>query len=202
MSTTPELSWVGSLGGPLIVVPVSALQQWGASTDDPDDYDRACAVEGWAGIIPVGAQASGLVLADEPALTCYLPERSVFVRWLAADSETELLNAAEAVLNDPATQWEDCGVWVSDGPAVLMGSAEAGADLGTMYPDGRGSPEQAAVPLVAGRWKVRAFHQTNDFPWVGVVQLLPLQSTVADQAQRWAENGYSQYEILEIPVRT
>lgn len=167
------LDWVNSMGGPLIVIPVSALEQWGASTDEPDDYGRACGVEGWAGIIQVGLGASGLVLADEPSQTCYLPERNVFLRWLAADSETELLNAAEAVLDDPATAWEDCGIWETDGPAVLMDSADVGADLGTRYPDG-GSPEQAPVHLTAGRWSVRAFHGTDGFPGVGVVQLLPL----------------------------
>ncbi|WP_329024703.1 MULTISPECIES: hypothetical protein [unclassified Streptomyces] len=30
-------------------------------------------------------------------------------------------------LADPATAWEGCGTWVSEGPAVLMDSAEADA---------------------------------------------------------------------------
>ncbi len=34
----------------------------------PDDYDRACAVDGLAGVIAVGENgAQALVLADEPA---------------------------------------------------------------------------------------------------------------------------------------
>ncbi|MGX1886276.1 Imm21 family immunity protein [Streptomyces sp. NPDC055287] len=37
----------------------------------------------------------------------------------------ELKAAARAVLADAATQWEECGTWVSDGPATLMDSAEA-----------------------------------------------------------------------------
>ncbi|MEV7526310.1 Imm21 family immunity protein [Streptomyces sp. NPDC091371] len=76
-------------------------------------------------------------------------------------------------LRDPATPWEGCGVWETDGPAVLMDSAEAGRDLGVSYPDGRGQPAGAAVPVPPGRWGVRAFHKTDEFPWVGVVQLLP-----------------------------
>ncbi|MFD5409085.1 Imm21 family immunity protein [Streptomyces nojiriensis] len=36
-----------------------------------------------------------------------LSEQNVFLRWLAADSDTELLEAARAVLDDPATDWED-----------------------------------------------------------------------------------------------
>ncbi|MDT0466630.1 Imm21 family immunity protein [Streptomyces gibsoniae] len=180
------LTWVQSMGGPLIVVPMSALHQWGGCTEDgvivdgsdqPDDYDRACAVEEYAEVMSLGGtgttSAPVLVLGDEPATTCYLPEQRIFLRWLAADSDTRLLAAAEAVLSDPATPWEECGVWETDGPAVLMDSAEAGNDLGVPYPDGRGQPEEAPVPVPAGRWRVRAFHKTDEFPWVGVVQLLP-----------------------------
>ncbi|MEE1745535.1 MULTISPECIES: Imm21 family immunity protein [unclassified Streptomyces] len=87
-------------------------------------------------------------------------------------SEDELFTAVEAVLLDPDTAWEDGGLWVTDGPAVLMDSAEAGADLGVEYPDG-GRPGQAPAQLPAGRWRVRAVHRAEEFPWVGVVQLVP-----------------------------
>ncbi|MFI5527875.1 Imm21 family immunity protein [Kitasatospora sp. NPDC051853] len=181
----PEPGWVDSMGGPLIVVPVSALEQWDGCTetgmivgdgDQPDDYDRACAVGDLAEVISLTGHStvSALVLGDEPSSTCYIAERRAFVRWLAADSDAELLAAAEAMLNDPTTPWEDCGVWQTDGPAVLMDSAEAGQSLGVPYPDGRGQPEQAPVPVPAGRWRVRAFHDwSSESTWVGVVQLLP-----------------------------
>jgi hypothetical protein len=179
-----DLTWVESMGGPLIVVPVSVLHQWSGCTEDgiivgdtdqPDDYDRACAVEGSAEVISLGdaESTSVLVLGDEPATTCYLPEQRVFVRWLGANSEAELVAAAGAVLSDEATPWEDCGVWETDGPAVLMDSAEAGEDLGVPYPDGKGQPDEAPVPVPPGRWRVRAFYKTNGSPSVGVVQLLP-----------------------------
>ncbi|MEU6926240.1 Imm21 family immunity protein [Streptomyces sp. NPDC046631] len=87
-------------------------------------------------------------------------------------SEDELFTAVEAVLLGPDTAWEDGGLWVTDGPAVLMDSAEAGADLGVEYPDG-GRPGQAPAQLPAGRWRVRAVHRAEEFPWVGVVQLVP-----------------------------
>ncbi|MFD5610578.1 Imm21 family immunity protein [Kitasatospora sp. NPDC127060] len=181
----PGPAWVESMGGPLIVVPVSALHQWNGCTengmivgdgDQPDDYDRACAVEDLAEVISlVGHTAnSALVLGDEPSSTCYLAEQRAFVRWLAADSDAELIAAAMAVLNDPATPWEDCGLWQTDGPAVLMDSAEAGGSLGVPYPDGQGQPEQAPVLVPAGLWRVRALHDWSDeSTWVGVVQLLP-----------------------------
>lgn len=174
------------MGGPLIVIPVSALAAWRGCTASglmvgdataPDDYDRACAVDDLAGVITVGEDgAQALVLADEPATSCYLPVHRAFLRWLAADCEAGLKAAAEAVLADPATDWEECGTWVSDGPAMLMDSAEAGSDLDTEYPDG-GMPAQARVPLPAGRWRVRAAHTKRDEGnWVGLVQLLPTGS--------------------------
>ncbi|MFC8533122.1 Imm21 family immunity protein [Streptomyces sp. NPDC057249] len=178
--------WVQSLGGPLIVVPVSALASWGGCTASgliagdataPDDYDRACAVDGLAGVIPLdeeGAQA--LVLADEPATSCYVPQHRTFLRWLAADSEAGLGAAADLVLADPATVWEECGTWASDGPAVLMDSAGAGSDLGVEYPGG-GVPAAATVSLPAGRWRIRATHtEADEGSWVGLVQLLAAES--------------------------
>ncbi|WP_405861963.1 immunity 21 family protein [Streptomyces sp. NBC_00090] len=185
-ASRPSPVWVESMGGPLIVVPVSALASWGGCTESglmagdaaaPDDYDRACAVDDLAGVIPIdenGAQA--LVLADEPATSCYLPQHRAFLRWLAAETEAGLSAAADAVLTDPATVWEECGTWVSDGPAVLMDSAEAGSDLGVEYPDG-GMPAEAPVPLPVGRWRVRATQtKVGEENWVGLVQLLPTES--------------------------
>ncbi|MET9678606.1 Imm21 family immunity protein [Streptomyces sp. NPDC006482] len=185
-ASRPSLVWVESMGGPLVVVPVSALASWGGCTESglmagdataPDDYDRACAVDELAGVIPVdenGRQA--LVLADEPATSCYLPEHRAFLRWLAAESEAGLSAAADAVLANPATVWEECGTWVSDGPAVLMDSAVAGSDLGIEYPDGR-MPDEASVSLPAGRWRVRVTQaKVGEENWVGLVQLLPAES--------------------------
>lgn len=171
------------MGGPLLVVPISALSSWDGctmtgvilgGTDTPDDYDRAGAVDGLAGAITVGNRgAQALVLADEPASTCYLPEHRAFLRWLAADSEAELDAAAGRVLADPATAWQDCGTWTTDGPAVLMDSANAGTDLVTGYPDGA-LPDQAPVPLPAGTWRIRAVQTRAHGPWTGLVHLLPI----------------------------
>lgn len=72
----------------------------------------------------------------------------MLVRWLAADSEAEVFTAAEAVLADPDTAWEDSGLWGTDGPAVLMDSAEAGADRGVDYPDGSQSDQMVSRRVV------------------------------------------------------
>ncbi|MFE2750126.1 Imm21 family immunity protein [Streptomyces scopuliridis] len=183
-SIEPSPTWVESMGGPLIVVPVSALTGWHGCTqsgmvvgsgDVQDDYDRACEVEGLAGVIAVGEEgAQGLVLADEPASSFYLAEHQAFVRWLGANSDADLITAAQVVLADPTTEWEECGFWDTDGPAVLMDSVTAGAELGVEYPNCGGVPEQAPAALPAGNWMVRAVHASPfEDTSVGVVQLLP-----------------------------
>ncbi|MFJ4982626.1 Imm21 family immunity protein [Streptomyces sp. NPDC088732] len=175
--------WVESTGGPLIVVPVSALPAWGGCTkagtvvgdgDVPDDYNRACAVDDLAGVIPVGRDgAVALVLGDQPATTRYLPAHRTFLRWLGADSEAELTEAAEAVLADPAITWEQCGTWDTDGSAVLMDSAEAGSPQGVEHPGG-GLPQHACVPLPPGRWAVRTVEvEAGDRTSLGLVRLVP-----------------------------
>ncbi|MFD8074039.1 Imm21 family immunity protein [Streptomyces sp. NPDC059718] len=182
----PAPAWVESMGGPLIVVPVSALSAWGGCTeqgmvvgdgDVPDDYDRACAVDDLAGVIPIGDDGGqGLVLGDMPARTCYLPAHRAFLRWGGADSEAELVAAAETVLADPAVEWEASGTWRTDGPAVLMDSAEAGGLLGVEYPGG-GRPEQAPVPLPHGRWAVQSVHaRACDRTSLDLVRLVPVAS--------------------------
>src|SRR6185295_2520943 len=104
LATTPTVRrrfpWVDSTGGPLVVVPTSALPHWhgtgdyftGDSTpDDWGDYGRACAVDGYAGIIPVG-DTQALVLGDDPLPTTYLAESRTFVRWAEARSEADLIS--------------------------------------------------------------------------------------------------------------
>ncbi|NKY99229.1 immunity 21 family protein [Nocardiopsis alborubida] len=177
------LAWIESMGGPLLAVPVSLLSAWEGctetgmiwgETDTPDDYDRACAVDGLAGVIAVGdGDGRALVLGDGPDPGCYLPEHRAFLRWIAADSEADLRAAAEAVLADSAVEWEECGVWVTDGPVILMDSVTPGSSPDTVHP-GEGSPERAPVPLSAGRWRVSAAHtRTDEGTQVSLVRLLP-----------------------------
>ena len=112
-----QLPWVDSGGGPLIAVPTSALGEWtGASMDDGDswgDYDRACQVDGFVGVLDVGADQA-LVLADEPASTTYLPDRRIFVRWIYANSEAEVVRLVPRALK--IADWKDAGTWTTSGP--------------------------------------------------------------------------------------
>ena len=87
-----------------------ALDNWGGVVDriaappteescspggKPTDYDRACRIDGWLGVIPVGA-AQGLVLGDEPMQTAWVPLSTdgggMMVRWVFAESVDELMH--------------------------------------------------------------------------------------------------------------
>ncbi|MGA4859662.1 Imm21 family immunity protein [Streptomyces koyangensis] len=186
------------MGGPLIALPESAVPLWSGCTEcggvlgdagGRDDYDRACEVEGLAGVIPVGTDGAGaLVLADLPERTCFLPEESLFVRWAGASSDAELIAAARAALADPGVDREECGSRVTDGPAVLMDSVEAGADLGVEYPDG-GTPDQAPVPVPAGRWRVLAAQRWDPPTAFNVGRLVPKSRSrrAVAERRRWRD---------------
>ncbi|MET0136004.1 MAG: Imm21 family immunity protein [Kibdelosporangium sp.] len=124
-----ERTWVSAVDGSLAVLPAG----WtGSGVEIP---------AGLAGVVEVG-DARALVLVGRGA-TCYLPAHRLFVRWLAADSQAELIESAITVFEDPATEWEACGSWEVGGPVIL-------AD--PVFPGLR----QAPVLIRAGRWTVHA----------------------------------------------
>ncbi|MEY2233540.1 Imm21 family immunity protein [Streptomyces sp. BF23-19] len=93
-------------GGPLVVVPVDVLTRWeGVDSEGPEfDYDRACAVVGRTGLLTVGP-SHALVRGNGPSSTTFLPEHGVFVRWVAAESEVELLGGVEAASRRRGRTW-------------------------------------------------------------------------------------------------
>ncbi|HWS34921.1 MAG TPA: Imm21 family immunity protein [Actinoplanes sp.] len=165
-------SWVSSLGGPLIVVPQSALPWWTGgdsahgSAEDRDDYGRACAVDGFIGLIPVGEQHA-LVLGDDPADTMYLPQERSFLRWLAADREEDLVGTARRALRG-GVRWDadEDVTWVVDGPVVLFDAAWSGSDLELEVAGHR------VIDLEPGTYRVRAAQHTDDRNMMILVSLL------------------------------
>ncbi|MFG2447807.1 immunity 21 family protein [Streptomyces sp. M41(2017)] len=157
------VEWVESGGGPLIAIPEAVLPFWsGADGDESSsDYDRACDVEGFIGLVPVG-DSRALVLGDEPASTSYLPEHGVFVRWSAAESEDELLAVVPAAL--ATAVWDPEVQWNVPGPVVLFDAAWPGP--------ASERTDHLKVALAPGRYGVRAAHvEPGPETWVGLVQL-------------------------------
>lgn len=88
------VKWIDTLGGPLIVVPAAKAAGWSGDDQGGRDYDRACAVGGWLGVLDCD-DADALVLGDEPAMTCCVPagEGVVIARWIWADSAEDVARA-------------------------------------------------------------------------------------------------------------
>lgn len=158
--------WVESGGGPLIAIPEVVLPFWtGADGDElASDYDRACEVEGFVGLLPVG-NTTALVLGDDPAATAYLPEHGTFVRWCAGESERELLAGVPAALAGAA--WEREVQWEIPGPVLLFDAAWPGEEST--------KTGHLRIDLAPGRYAVRAAHaEPGPETWIGLVQLRPL----------------------------
>ncbi|MFG2133399.1 immunity 21 family protein [Streptomyces sp. NPDC048751] len=158
--------WVESGGGPLIAVPEAVLPFWaGADGEEAaSDYDRACEVDGFIGLLPVGDSAA-LVFGDEPASTTYLPDQGTFVRWAAADSEEELLAQVPTALE--TALWEPEVRWSVPGPVLLFDAAWPGNDSTRT--------DHVRVALAPGRYAVRAANvQPGPETWLGLVQITKL----------------------------
>ncbi|MEU0784540.1 immunity 21 family protein [Streptomyces sp. NPDC006173] len=157
------VEWVESGGGPLIAIPEAVLPFWSGADGDEmsSDYDRACDVEGFIGLVPVG-DSRALVLGDEPASTAYLPEHGIFVRWSAAESEDELLAVVPAAL--ATAVWDPEVQWNVPGPVVLFDAAWPGPVSERT--------DHLKVALAPGRYGVRAARvEPGPETWVGLVQL-------------------------------
>ncbi|KRC62341.1 hypothetical protein ASE14_00365 [Agromyces sp. Root81] len=174
---TGAMEWVGTGGGPLIAVPESVLGAWSGADDDLDDldgldelddeeagdYGRACAADGYAGVIDVGG-ASALVLGDDPAPTTFLAEHSLFVRRLAADREEAAVGAVGRAME--VARWEEATHWDVPGPVVLFDAAFSAEDLG--------STSSLHIDLAAGRYRVESAHvKPDEDTWLLLVRLSP-----------------------------
>ncbi|GGX03867.1 hypothetical protein GCM10010297_27150 [Streptomyces malachitofuscus] len=160
------VEWVESGGGPLIAVPETVLPFWtGADGEETaSDYDRACEVDGLVGLLPVG-DAAALVLGDEPAATAFLPEHGTLVRWIAGNSEAELLASVPAALH--TARWQPEVQWKVPGTVVLFDAAWPGT--------GSTGTDHVRLALAPGRYAVRAAEaQPGPETWLVLVQLRPL----------------------------
>lgn len=139
MRPVPPPIQVESRGGPLIVIPLprwprnAGLRRLGhPARCHRSGRPRPRLCDGRSGRCDHRGRERRptLVLADEPATICCLPERRTFLRWSAAESEA----TADAVLAGLYTESEECGTWVSDGSAMLTDFAEADSELDTECP--------------------------------------------------------------------
>ncbi|WP_233562946.1 Imm21 family immunity protein [Micromonospora musae] len=130
-------TWVSSAGGPLLVAPQSALSLWtGADSTDGPVESRACAIDGYVGVVAIG-QRQALALCDEPAMTTYLPSERLFLRWSATYEEDDLVSAARRAVRDGVNSDAEEDVrWAGgrDGRDVRFGVARRRVELSRTPP--------------------------------------------------------------------
>ncbi|WP_328743805.1 immunity 21 family protein [Streptomyces sp. NBC_00285] len=158
--------WVTSAGGPLILIPESVCQHWGGAPrtypDDEGDYGRACEVDGYVGLIDVGA-AQALVLGDMPARTMFLPQYDVLVREVAGDEDDADLPSLVADLL-PLVEWETGPTWSIEEPVVLFDSAHESAEIST--------EEHLRIDLPAGSYQIQSGYIEVPSEYLILVRLL------------------------------
>jgi hypothetical protein len=150
------MNWVSSEGGPLLLLPVSSLESWGGCTKlstyesvgagITTDYDRACQVPSYTGVIRVGTEDA--LVIGEHAQTTWIPlgaNGGMLVQWLYADNEASAVEHASTV---PEKLFESAGFpfHVSEKALSLFDSAASGRSLK--------NERSLAIELTPGTYRV------------------------------------------------
>lgn len=152
-----EFTWVDTTGGPHVLLPHQALPDWNGAPvrfdpgrrEEWGDYGRACNVDGYIGLLSVGGVA-GLVLGDEPGSTTFHPGLDILVRWIAADSEPDIIALAARGLSQGG--WDAELSWDVPGSVLLFDSSLPGV----------AARDGLTVDLKPGRYVVRAAYVEDD----------------------------------------
>ncbi|MBE1491331.1 Imm21 family immunity protein [Plantactinospora soyae] len=124
------LHWIESAGGPLVVLAAPDLPDWTGS--EGPDYDRACEVAGYLGLIEWGSaghQRIGLVIGDEPLRTTFVPDLRCILQWHYAPSAHQLVDAARNSAKSGLV-WEEGPTFELAERAVVFDAAATGTSLG------------------------------------------------------------------------
>jgi len=148
--------WIESGGGPLVVLEGRLLDAWqGTGLHwDPgsgSDYDRACEVTDWVGVLAV-RDGQALILGADPTPTCIreAPSGVLLVRWIHAPQGWRPPDARDLL----GESWSEPLAWlVGDSRQVIQDSA---------YPGGDGSTEQLVMSLAPGRYLVETAEYSPD----------------------------------------
>jgi hypothetical protein len=176
-----RLHWVETLGGPHLVLPEKHAVAWEGGAipsggrvvqasfrcnpgSPATDYDRACSVEGWLGVIAVG-KGMALVLHGDDSIAAYFRTargQHYLLRWHYAPSETALLDHFQDVL--PQLQVEHEAVFPHPGGKVLlMDSVDIPGNFMT-------PPSKFVLPR--GKYRVLTSHSESEEVYIIVHHLL------------------------------
>ena len=154
MNLFGELKWIDSYGGPFLLLEEQFLDKWrGVHVKDSrvleSDYDRACNIEDYVGLVSVGSDF-GIVLGDEPLMTVWYspePNTGLIVRWVYAENEASVI---ASLANRQNVEWEktELKVQLWDGELVLFDAACEGIDL----------PDKIKIEISAGDYQIETCH--------------------------------------------
>ena len=160
--------WISGDGGPLILMEERLLPLWDGS-DAPangrvviaesrwglevaTDYDRACDIREYTGVIKVGDGEALVLSTDGENQATWLTNTEMLVEWCYAESEADLLKEVEL--------WAENGdilftsnFEVTSSRVVLLVSAEAGTD--PLY-------DRLTFDLMPGRYIIESGVRENE----------------------------------------
>jgi hypothetical protein len=175
-----RLHWIHTAGGPHLVLPAAHASAWEGcfaptagrvveatfrcNPNGPaTDYDRACDVRKWLGVIPVG-RGQALVLGGDDSQAAYYRSRQgqhYLLRWHYASSETELLDHFHEVWAQLPI--EDEATFRHPGGKVFLMEA---ADI-----PGRWLIQHGEFVLPRGRYQVLTSHSESEEVYIIIHQL-------------------------------
>lgn len=154
-----DLRWIESLGGPLLLVPESVLDQWSGSEGKsashlfPNDYEWACSLTDYLAPIEVGG-ATALVLGDEPLPTAWVsqPTGGFFARWSYCPDDAHAAAVLQTVPKG-SELLEEVQFGVESTAFRLVDAAETGSSL---------QQENVTVSPTIGSYSVQTFEFEPD----------------------------------------
>jgi hypothetical protein len=194
-----RLQWVSTAGGPHLVLPEKCARAWEGwlapsggrvveatfrcNAEGPaTDYDRACSVSGWLGVIPVG-KGQALVLSGDDTQAAYYRSRRgqhFLLRWLYAPSETELLDHFHDVWQTLPVEEEKAFNHLG-GKVFLMDSGDV--------PE-RWLVQPSEFVLPRARYRVMTSHSESDEVYIIVHHLLGRRGSPTAEADRGRRPGF------------
>src|ERR1700730_1820803 len=128
------MRWISAAGGPLILLPSSLRSRWSgvvrAAQDEPSDYDVACSVNGYVGVI--SRYGSSILVLDDVRMQTAIAktgvDRLMFVRWKYAPSEGIVEEELRRIRLDSARELERTHIVVRESTHYLMDAGEPGSD--------------------------------------------------------------------------
>ena len=122
------MNWISSEGGPLALVAMPDVAGWCGI--DGTDYQKACLVEDYFGLIETESCQQAIIFGSDPCLTAITSSASLeclVVRWIYADSRSSVeeivRNLDDDVFSDPI---ETTSVSITQSNHLLFDSAWSG----------------------------------------------------------------------------